>query len=97
MSDLARHLRRTTEHMASFCSVDMALWNEHANACLDSANAVERITAERDALRALVLALEVFVERVESGHWQTPMQMKDECIEFRARIDALLNKGGRDE
>lgn len=52
MSDLAQHLRRTTEQMACSARVKRSLWNEHAIACLNSAKAIERLEVERDILRA---------------------------------------------
>jgi hypothetical protein len=94
MSELAMHLRRTTEKMACSAKVDMSLWNEHSNACLDSANAVERLEAERDELRELLREAREYTgyaafygDRIEADH----------SVDLCARIDSALNKGGEDE
>lgn len=50
MSNLPERLRRTTQQMASQCSVPMDLWNDHSNACLDAANEIERL---QESIRAL--------------------------------------------
>ncbi len=34
---LSDRLRRTTEEMANVCRVNMRLWGEHSNACLEAA------------------------------------------------------------
>lgn len=42
MSDLSATLRKTTEQMASTCSVPMGLWCEHSAAVLKAADEIER-------------------------------------------------------
>lgn len=48
MSNLSATLRKTTEQMASTCSVPMDLWCEHSSAVLKAADQIERsnLTAE---------------------------------------------------
>lgn len=40
---LANRLRDTTKQMANRCSVDMILWGQHSNACLEAADEIERL------------------------------------------------------
>lgn len=51
IEELVKMLRVTTERMANVCSVDMETWNEHSNAALSCADALEAQAAERDSLR----------------------------------------------
>lgn len=45
MSDLSATLRKTTEQMASTCSVPMDLWCEHSDVALKAADEMERLRA----------------------------------------------------
>jgi hypothetical protein len=51
VDELAKQLRVTTERMANVCSVDMETWNEHSNAALSCADALENQAAELTRLR----------------------------------------------
>jgi len=54
---LQDRLRRTTEAMASSASVQMDLWNEHSNACLEAADALDRkATISDEAVEAALAA-----------------------------------------
>lgn len=76
MSELANVLRETTEAMASFASVDMALWDRHSNACLRAAAALS--SAEEKAVEVpIVFGLEaqghipaVEAALAEGADWQ---------------------------
>lgn len=46
--DAARVLRETLEQMANACSVDMELWDKHANAVLTAAARIEALVKEMD-------------------------------------------------
>jgi hypothetical protein len=48
--ELIERLRATTEAMANLCSVDMILWDRHSNACLQAADRLSALSAERDAV-----------------------------------------------
>lgn len=56
--DLPAQIRKTTEKMASSCSVDMTLWNAHSNACLQAADEIERLCARDQASSAMLKAAE---------------------------------------
>lgn len=57
--DAARVLRETLEQMANACSVDMELWDKHANAVLTAAARIEALVGENADLReTLKMSLE---------------------------------------
>ena len=95
-AELAAAREKNDEALRNYLNVN-ARWNDERRRAGKLDADCDALRAELAARDALLLALKVFVERVESGHWQTPTQMKDECVEFRARIDAALVKGGGDE
>ena len=51
IDELVKQLRVTTERMANICSVDMETWNDHSNAALSCADALESQSAELTRLR----------------------------------------------
>lgn len=69
MTDIAERLRGTTRAMAFLCSVDMALWNDHSNACMEAAAEIERLKSaikiQASAARALQVSTMQTVAHLE--------------------------------
>jgi uncharacterized protein YigA (DUF484 family) len=75
IDELAKQLRVTTERMANICSVDMETWNDHSNAALSCADALDAQAAENDRLKG-----EIELQR---------LQMADTTAMWATRIAIL--------
>ncbi len=93
---LPEKLRSTTEQMACRASVDQATWQDHSTACLNAADAIERLTRERDVLRAEVESakrinaeqhalLQQIAEQASAA--EAALATARECLEFFADDD----------
>jgi chromosome segregation ATPase len=89
--NLAKQLRVTTERMANICSVDMETWNEHSNAALSCADALDSQFAELTKLRKRNAELENELEVSESAHKTKTLMI----VERNARIAELEKERDR--
>lgn len=61
MADVVERLRGTTRSMAYLCDVDMELWNDHFNACLEAAAEIKRLRTLNATMMLTVYELEDLV------------------------------------